>query len=86
MQDSIYRLRTPLRYFFCITRNGIRTDQSDGLEFTDQAAAWREAAASCGEIIREIGSGIEPGCLWQLEVSDDRGTPIYRFSFTAEEV
>jgi hypothetical protein len=29
---------------------------------------------------------IEPGCHWQMEVSDHRGKPIHRFTFTAEEL
>ena len=86
MQDSPFRPRLPSRYFFRITRNGARTDHSDGLEFADKAAVWHEAAISCGEIIREMGGDIEPGNHWQMEISDDRDVPIYRFTFTAEEV
>jgi hypothetical protein len=54
--------------------------------FSDKAAAWREASMSCGEIIREMDGKIEPGCSWQMEVADHTGQPIYRFTFTAEEL
>lgn len=86
MQDSSFSARIPSRFFFRITRNGVGTDHSDGLEFSDKSAVWQEAAMTCGEIIRDLAAGIEPGCQWQMEVSDDRGTPVYRFTFTAEEV
>jgi hypothetical protein len=56
------------------------------MEFADKAAVWHEAAMSCGEIIREMGGAIEPGCHWQMEVCDDSGKPVYRFTFTAEEM
>jgi hypothetical protein len=54
--------------------------------FSDRAAAWREASLSCGEIIREMDGKIEPGCNWQMEVADQTGQAIYRFTFTAEEL
>jgi hypothetical protein len=86
MQDSSSKKSAPSRYFFRITRNGTSMDHSDGLEFADRAAAWQEASTSAGEIIREMDGKIEPGCHWQMEVSDHSGQPIYRFTFTAEEV
>jgi hypothetical protein len=86
MHDSHSRPSVPSRYFFRVTRNGTPMDHSDGLAFADNAAAWHEASLSCGEIIHEMDGKIEPGCHWQMEVSDHSGKPIYRFTFTAEEM
>jgi hypothetical protein len=86
MQDSHSPPSVPSRYFFRVTRNGTCMGHSEGLDFPDQAAAWREAAMSCGQIILEMDAEIEPGCHWQMEVSDAGGKPIYRFTFTADEV
>ena len=86
MDDSHSQLSVPSQYVFRVMRNGTCMGRSDGLEFADKAAAWHEAALSCGEIISEMDGKIEPGCHWQMEVSDDSGKPIYRFTFTAEEV
>jgi hypothetical protein len=76
----------PSRYFFRVTRNGTAMGHSEGLEFADKTDAWREAAMSCGEIILEMDGEIEPGCHWQMEVLDQSGNPIYRFTFRAEAV
>ena len=86
MHDSHSDQGVPSKYFFHIVLNGSHSGQSDGLLFRDRAAAWREASMSCGEIIREMDGKIEPGCSWQMEVADHTGQPIYRFTFTAEEL
>ena len=86
MHDSHSDQGVPSKYFFHILLNGSHSGQSDGLLFRDKAAAWREASMSCGEIIREMDGKIEPGCNWQMEVADHTGQPIYRFTFTAEEL
>jgi hypothetical protein len=86
MHDSHSDQETPSRYFFHVVINGSQSGQSDGLLFSDRAAAWREASLSCGEIIREMDGKIEPGCNWQMEVADQTGQAIYRFTFTAEEL
>jgi Domain of unknown function (DUF6894) len=87
MHDAHALQNLASRYFFHVIRNGTGTDHSDGLEFADKAAVWQEAAISCGEIIREVvAGGVEPGCHWLMEVSEDGGRPIFRFTFTAEEL
>jgi hypothetical protein len=72
-------------YVFSVVMNGEPTGQTDGLEFTDRSAAWQDASMSCVDILREARHKIQPGCNWQMEVADDAGKPIFRFTFSAEE-
>jgi hypothetical protein len=65
--------------------NGEQTGQTDGLNFPDRAAAWKDASMSCVDLLREVRDKIQPGCNWQMEVTDDAGRAIFRFTFAAEE-
>ena len=81
MQNSLSP-RLPSTYVLRMSKNGEHVANSDGLEFHDEESIWRDAGMSCVEIIR--GRGIDPGSNWQMEVSDDTGKTVYRFTFTAE--
>jgi uncharacterized protein DUF6894 len=86
MHDPHSASRVPSKYYFHILMNGSQTAQSDGLEFPDKAAAWREASLSCGDLIRDIDCPIDAGCHWRMEVADQSGHTLFRFTFTAEEL
>jgi hypothetical protein len=85
MHDPHAQQTAPLVYFFHIYENGSRTGESDGLDFHHKQDAWREAAISCSEIMREMDGKMQPGFKWQMDVADQTGNPVFRFTFTADE-
>jgi hypothetical protein len=70
------------RLFFHVDDGTVTTDE-EGLEFSDLAAARREALRACGEMLREepavIWSG-KPWRLWVTETSDASGKIIFSLS------
>lgn len=61
-------------------------DQSDPLAFDDLEELWHEGAMTAFEMIRSMHGRIESDMDWRLEVADETGKIIYRFSFKAERV
>jgi hypothetical protein len=57
---------------------------SDPIELPDHDAAWREAAAASGEILRDISDQITPNKEWRMEVRDDRGKVLFCFRLVPE--
>jgi hypothetical protein len=45
-------------------------------------AAWKEAAAICADLARDIGADRE----WLLEVTDEAGQGLFNFRFAAESL
>jgi len=66
--------------------NGRELHESDGLEFGDPEEVWQEGAMSACEIIRAMHGRIDSDLDWRLDVTDDTGQVIYRFSFKAERL
>jgi hypothetical protein len=74
------------RYHFRIYADGEQHEQSDSLAFDDLEEVWHEGAMAACEIIRSMHGRIESDLDWRLEVADEAGTVIYRFSFKAERL
>ncbi|MDB5504123.1 MAG: hypothetical protein JWR89_4025 [Tardiphaga sp.] len=72
-------------YHFRVFTNNEQLHESDALVFDDLDEVWHEGAMTSHEIIRTLLVRIDPGLDWRLEVSDDTGRMIYRFSFKAEK-
>ncbi len=73
-------------FHFRVFTDGVAHHQSDPLPFDDLEEVWQEGAMSACEIIRAMHGRIEGDLDWRLDVSDDAGRVIYRFSFKAERL
>lgn len=74
------------RYHFRVFADGEQHDETDPLGFDDLDEVWHEGAMSACEIIRGMHGRIESDLDWRLEVADETGRVIYRFSFKAERL
>ena len=74
------------RFHFRVFTDGTAHHESDPLEFADLEEVWHEGAMSACEIIRAMHGRIEGDLDWRLDVSNDDGHVIYRFSFKAERL
>jgi len=84
MHDSQWASKT---YFhFRVFTNGSQLYESDPLAFDRVEDAWHEGAMSACELIRSMHGKIEADFDWRLDVCDEQGTVIYRFSFKAEKL
>jgi hypothetical protein len=57
---------------------------SDAIDLPDHDAAWREAAAASGEILRDMRDQIAPNKEWRMDVQDGRGEVLFRFRMVPE--
>ena len=73
-------------YHFRIFADGKQHEESDPLDFDDLEEVWHEGAMSACEIIRSMHGRIETDLDWRLEVADETGKVIYRFTFKAERL
>jgi len=76
----------PSRFHFRVFTDGVERHESDGLDFNDLEEVWQEGAMSACEIIRAMHGRIDTDLDWRLDVTDDTGRVIYRFSFKAERL
>jgi hypothetical protein len=73
------------RYSFRVTRGKhIRQDIASNL--IDDQAAQREALAIFSDLARSFGNDIEANPEWQIEVTNEAGTPIFRLTLLAESL
>ncbi len=69
------------RYFFHITYGPKSNLENEGLDLPDAHAAWIEATAACGELLRDLNGGLRPGTVWKMLVKDESGTDIFELEF-----
>lgn len=74
------------RYHFRVFNNGEQHHESDALAFDDLDEVWQEGAMTSCELIRTLYGRINSDLHWRLDVSDDSGAVIYRFSYRAEKL
>lgn len=85
MHDPKANTTTSIRFFFRVFTDGVERHRSEGLLFADRQEAWHEASTSTGEILREMDGKMQPGLDWRMDVTDEAGQLIYRFTFKAED-
>jgi hypothetical protein len=68
------------QYWFQIGKNGYSS------EAADDAAAWHEAVAVCGDLARGVLADLKSECEseWQMDVRDNTGRTLFRFRISAE--
>jgi hypothetical protein len=64
------------KYYFNVYHGTPSMDQ-EGEDLPDKHAAWKEATTMAGDILRDLDGRFTPGQDWRLEVTDERGMPIY---------
>ena len=71
--------------FFFRVRHGeeIRT-RTDGAEFPDHNAAWKEMTGVCGDMIADISRKLPENAEWQMELLDESQKPVFRIRLVAE--
>jgi hypothetical protein len=73
------------RYFFHV--KGFRPSPDDiGEELTDNEAAWQEATLVAGEIFKDLDGKFRPDSEWALEVTDERGKPLYLIQINSKRM
>jgi hypothetical protein len=72
------------RYFFNVHYGNHGLD-TQGEDLPDDKAAWREATIFAGELFKDIDGQFQPGGQWQLEVTNEKGKPVYVISVTGEK-
>jgi hypothetical protein len=73
------------RYFFNVHHEGLTKDD-EGEELPDKHAAWSEATRTAGDILRDLDGNFKPGSDWKLEVTNERGQPVYAIIVHAEQI
>src|SRR5437868_4627194 len=56
----------------------------EGYELADRSAAWAEATAAAGEMIRDLDGRLQPGKDWRLEVTDENKKPVYVINISGQ--
>jgi hypothetical protein len=72
------------RYFFNVYHARSNVD-SEGEEFPDMRAAFREATRTAGEVLRDLDTALTPGQDWRLEVTDEFKKVIYVIRVNTEQ-
>ena len=72
------------RYFFNVY-HGEPTMDVEGEELPDKHAAWNEATRTAGSILCDLDGRFQPGQEWRLEVTNERGVPIYAIYIRADQ-
>jgi hypothetical protein len=73
------------RYFFNIHHDKTDTDLW-GEELPDRNAAWIEAAATAGQMLRDNMDAIRTGRDWKMEVTDEFRNPLFLLQITAKRL
>ena len=73
----------PLYYFRTIPSER-QDDCDDPIDLPDDAAAWAQATASCGEQIKEVNGSLKPNIEWRLEVKDESHQVIFSLKLMPE--
>jgi hypothetical protein len=50
---------------------------TDPIELPDTRAAWKQAVASAGEILKEIDGSLEPYSEWRMDCTDGDGNALF---------
>jgi len=72
------------RYFFNI--HGVRPfHDNEGVELSDNEAAWEQATITAGEVFKDVDGKLRPGQVWTLEVADENKKSLYFIDIKTRE-
>jgi uncharacterized protein DUF6894 len=72
------------RYFFNVHYGDPSLDPR-GEDLPDDKAAWHEATLVAGEMFKDIDGKFQPGRHWNLEVTNEKGEPLYLIRVSGEK-
>jgi hypothetical protein len=71
-------------YYFSTTQDDRRDDRDDPIDLPDNKAAWGQATAAFGEMLKEIDGSLMPNTEWRMDVRDESKTLIYSLKLMPE--
>jgi hypothetical protein len=71
-------------FFFRIGDGEGACVSTDGAEFADQNAAWKEMTGVCGDMIADISRKLGENAEWQIELLDESRKPVFRIRLVSE--
>jgi hypothetical protein len=72
------------RYRFQVRRGKFSNGAGVEAVLEDTEAAWKEAAAMCADLARDIVTELEAEPEWLLEATDEAGQALFKFRFVVE--
>ncbi len=73
-------------YFFRIRNGRYSGASSQGAEFADRNAAWRELTSVCANIVGGISRKLKLDSEWEMELLDESRHPVFRIRLVAESM
>jgi hypothetical protein len=71
-------------FFFSVRHGEDARVCTDGAEFADHHAAWKEMTGVCGDMIADISRKLVENAEWQMELLDESRKPVFRIRLVAE--
>ena len=71
-------------FFFRVRHGDDIGVSTDGTEFADQNAAWKEMTGVCGDMIADISRKLPENAEWQMELLDEAQKPVFRIRLVSE--
>jgi hypothetical protein len=71
-------------FFFRIRHGEDIGVSTDGAEFADHNAAWKEMTGVCGDMIADISRKLPENAEWQMELLDESQKPVFRIRLVSE--
>jgi len=71
-------------FFFCVRHGEGACVSTDGAEFPDHNAAWKEMTGVCGDMIADISRKFPENAEWQMELLDETRRPVFRIRLISE--
>jgi hypothetical protein len=73
------------RYYFHVSYpEDAHWVDAEGVELTDEDAAWQEATIACGQMIRDMDGALQQNTQWRMHVTDAGGATLFRLHFLVE--
>jgi hypothetical protein len=71
-------------FFFNVRQGEEAGNSSEGVEFADHGAAWKQMTGICGGLIGDISRKLAENAEWQMELLDESRKPVVRIRLIAE--
>lgn len=71
------------RYFFHVTQDDPQKTDTVGLLLPDRKAAWAEAIAAWGDMLKDLDGNLSIDNEWKMEVQDEEG-PVFSIRFVTQ--
>jgi hypothetical protein len=71
-------------FFFRVRHGEEICVSSDGAEFPDHNAAWKEMTGVCGDMIADISRKLPENAEWQMELLDESQKLVFRIRLVSE--